>query len=55
MLQKSDDGDVRLRLKGVVTFTEGGLCKAKCHWCNTAVELPLELSQRDPRLMLDLG
>lgn len=45
VLQKSDDGSVRLRVKGQLTFTADGLCKAQCFWCSTEVAVEAQLTK----------
>lgn len=44
LIQKSGSS-TRLRLKGAIEFTDDGLCKARCHWCNSEVTMPLELKK----------
>lgn len=43
VLQKSGK-TTRLRIKGQVTF-ENGLCKARCYWCQSVIEIPLEIRE----------
>ena len=50
VLQKSENGDTRLRSKGPITFTADGLCKAQCYWCSTEVSIPVTLEKSlEPR------
>ena len=41
VLQKSGSR-IRLRTHGPIDF-EDGLCKAKCYWCKSAIEMELEV------------
>lgn len=45
VLQKSDNGEVKLRVKGAIVFTPAGLCKAQCYWCNTDIEVEASLTK----------
>lgn len=42
VLQKS--GKVtRVRSQGPVTFTQDGVCRARCYWCKGEIDLPIRL------------
>lgn len=44
IVQKSADS-VRIRSHGAITFYPDGSCFAKCFFCKSDVELPLELTK----------
>lgn len=44
ILQKSGS-TAKLRVDGPVTFTDDGLCKAKCYWCKRPVEVPIQIRE----------
>lgn len=46
ILQKSGTR-TRLRITGPIVF-EDGVCKSKCFWCKTDVEIPLEIKDGTP-------
>lgn len=46
VLQKSGSR-VRLRTQGPIEF-DGAHCRAKCYWCGTMVELPLQIQEGVP-------
>ncbi len=47
IIQKSDSGGLKLRIKGQVTVDDSGL-HAQCYWCGEEVTLPLELKKSAP-------
>ena len=47
VLQKSG-ATTKLRTHGPLTFTEEGLCKTKCHWCKSEVEIPVQITEGTP-------
>lgn len=46
ILQKSG-GKTRLRIQGPIVF-EDGVCKSKCFWCKSDIEIPLEICEGTP-------
>lgn len=60
ILQKSDSGATRVRIRGPVTFSKAGL-QSQCYWCHTNVTVPATLEtetpgQDEPRFVVrDLG
>lgn len=44
LLQKSGSS-TRLRITGVVEFSDDGEAHAQCFWCKTRVQLPITLKQ----------
>ncbi len=51
VLQKSDDGSMRMRAKGAIVFTPDGLCKAQCFWCSTEITVQATLTKSlEPRV-----
>jgi hypothetical protein len=44
IVQKASDG-VHIRSQGAIVFTPDGKCIAKCFFCKTLVELPMELQK----------
>lgn len=51
VLQKSDNGETKLRSKGPITFGSDGRCKAQCYWCGTDVVVPVTLTKSlEPRV-----
>lgn len=45
VIQKSQSGGLRLRLKGAIEVPPDGPLTAQCYWCGTKVELPIELQK----------
>ncbi len=44
VIQKSGS-QTRLRVAHPIVFDDEGRCFAKCHWCKTTIEVPVELQQ----------
>lgn len=44
VLQKSGN-DTRVRTEGPITFDASGTARAKCYWCKSMVELPIEMKK----------
>lgn len=44
LLQKSGV-ETRVRTEGPITFDSLGVARAKCYWCKSMVELPLEMKK----------
>lgn len=44
VLQKSGD-TTRLRTHGPLEFTDNGVCKTKCYWCKSELELPVQIQE----------
>jgi hypothetical protein len=44
VLQKSGSR-AKLRVDGPVVFTDEGTCLAKCYWCKTEVEVPIQIRE----------
>ena len=42
VLQKSGS-QTRVRIEGAVTFNKDGLCKSKCYWCKTEINVPIRI------------
>jgi len=47
VLQKSG-AVTRLRTHGALTFSDSGMCKAKCYWCRNEVEIPVQIQEGAP-------
>lgn len=43
LLQKADDGSVKLRTEGIHVFKSDGTCEATCYWCKSRVKIPVKL------------
>jgi uncharacterized protein with PIN domain len=44
VVQKSGS-ETKLRVAHPIYFDEEGRCLAKCHWCKTQIEVPVELEK----------
>lgn len=50
LIQKSSDGELRMRVRGAIRVDSDGLVKAQCHWCQAEVELPLMVKADAPAI-----
>lgn len=47
VVQRSGE-QVRLRVNGPLTIDLQGVCRGRCYWCKTEVQLPLQLCEDQP-------
>lgn len=47
ILHKAGD-TTRLRVEGLITFDANGVCRAKCYWCKSIVEVPVKIVEGIP-------
>lgn len=45
ILQKAEDGSVKLRLTGPIVFSPEGVATSNCYWCKKTVSVPIELKK----------
>lgn len=45
ILQKSESGATRVRIRGPVTFSKAGLA-SQCYWCSAQVVVPARLEDQ---------